>query len=278
MILYNNQQSDQLLNLAQVNLFTKISAFALLIPFLFVACENDSATSSEPERELVWEDKLNDNANNWITDETSGPEGWCGDITHHNDNNGPVSASSGSGYAVAEHGACNNYWQEQDVPSSGPYAFFGELASQWPSNGFTQELDIYLDPSWSAGPSGSVFIYVNSFRLLDGEYPNNLRYLFIPVTKQDGNLQVMGNNISEKGWYTFRFIFSNKDENLGVTFELIDGDQKILSSEIDQTSQSEEQISSFEATNTGNGYGWFLAINPDLGLPVDEQQMFHQES
>lgn len=288
MVHSNHQTTKQTTPGANTNQLKKAVLFCLIaIPLLIIGCKDDPTSTPdpepepkpepEPERVLAWEATLNNKATNWITDKTSGPKGWCGDITHYN-TNGPVSPASGSGYAVAEHGACNDFWQGQDVPSSGPYAFFGNLSDSWPENGFEQQLDIYLDPSWSAGPNGSVFTYANSFRLLDGEYPNNLRYVFIPVTKKDGNLQVMGNNITEKGWYSFRFVFSKKDGNLGVTFKLLDDDQAVFSSEIGKTSQSGEQISSFEATNIGNGYGWFVAINPDLGIPVDEQQKFHKES
>ena len=39
------------------------------------------------------------------------------------------------------------------------------------------------------------------------------------------------------------------------------------------TGFSEEDISSFEATNVGNGYAWFVSISEGLGVAIDEQRL-----
>ena len=70
----------------------------------------------------------------WLTDDTAGQEGWCGDIEQFESGSGPVSPSAGSGYAVVRHGGCNEYWTENGFPDgSGPFRPFGEFSESWPS-------------------------------------------------------------------------------------------------------------------------------------------------
>ncbi|GEM_PF-3590745 len=255
-----------------------VTLFLLLCtPLLLISCSDNPASTDNNDdnkvnREVAWEQTLESNANNWLTDEVSGPTGWCGDIVHHTSNNGPYEASNGSGYAIAEHGACNDYWQENGFPSSGPYAFYGKRFDQWPSGGFAQSLDIFLNPAWAAGPEGSVFTFSNAFRLLDGEYPNNLRYVYIPVTKKNGKMRVAGNEISGRGWYNFHVDFTDNEGNLQVQFTLRRDGNQLFTEELTETAISEEKTSSFEANNIGNGYAWFVAINPNLRIPFDEQE------
>lgn len=260
-----------------------IPIFALTIAFglALAGCDLLNAgddDTGEPTLETVFEQTFDDGTSGWLTDETSGPEGWCGDITHVSAGTGSVSPSAGSGYAVAEHGACNDYYVDNGFPSSGPYGPFGEYSDEWPSGGFAGALDIYLDPNWSAGPDGSVFTYAISIRLLDGEYPANLRYFFVPVTKQNGNLLVAGHEVTDAGWYTFRHVFSSDENgNLAVDFELVRDDQVLFTQAISSTSQSGEETSSFTASNVGNGYAWFVAIRPGLRLPIDEQKLLQRD-
>ena len=120
-----------------------------------------------------WHQSFDQSTDGWITDETPGEEGWCGDIEQVDQGSGPVMPSAGTGYAVVEHGACNDYWTENGFPDgSGPYAPFGGYSESWPD---VTELDIYLDPSWEVGTS---FTYAVSVRLLDVEtFADSFRYL-----------------------------------------------------------------------------------------------------
>lgn len=207
----------------------------------------------------------------WITDDTSGEAGWCGDIEHFATGSGPVSPSAGSGYAVVRHGPCNDYWTENGFPNgSGSYRPFGEFSESWPERGFTTELDIYLDPAWESGAS---FSYASALLLLDGTYPDNVRYLIFPVAKENGELTVAGNAVSEAGWYTFRQRFMNESGQLAVDFELVRDGESLFTQDVTTTGFSEEEVSSFAATNVGTGYAWFVSISEGLGVPIDEQRL-----
>jgi hypothetical protein len=216
-----------------------------------------------------WRQGFEDNLDGWITDETSGEKGWCGGIERFESGSGPVSPSEGNGYALVEHGACNAYYAETFSEGSGPYAPFGDYSERWPAGGYVTELDIYLDPEWEAG---TTFTYAVSFRLLDVEaFADSLRYLAVPVTKEDGDLLVAGNAVSEAGWYTFRNVFMDEDGDLAVEFQLVDGEQTLFTQDMTTTMLSEEEVASFSASNTGTGYAWFVSISEGLRLPIDEQ-------
>lgn len=250
-----------------------ILALTIALTLALAGCDSTGPDPDKPSLQPVFQQSFDDGTSGWLTDETSGSEGWCGDITHVSTDTGSVSPSAGSGYAVAEHGACNDYYVDNGFPSSGPYGPFGEYSDEWPTGGFAGALDVYLNPNWSAGPEGSVFTYAASIRLLGGEYPDNLRYFFIPVAKENGSLLVAGHEVTDAGWYTFRHVFSSKDGTLAVDFELVRDDQVLFTQAIPATAQSGEETSSFTVSNVGNGYAWFVAIRSGLRLPIDEHKL-----
>lgn len=245
--------------------------------FALVGCDSTGSNTEEPERDILFEQTFDSNTDGWITDAISGSNGWCGDIAQFGADGGPAMPSDGSGYAAAEHGACNDYWVEAGFPSSGPFGPFGEsndeVGFDSDNNGFVKELDIYLDPSWAA-PDTSVFTYAVSFDLLDTEYPDNFRYFFVPVTKPNETLLVAGEEVSTAGWYTFRHRFTSANGSLAVDFELLRGEEVMASQPVTTTTQSQESTSSFEVSNVGTGYAWFVAIQPDLQVPIDEHTLF----
>jgi hypothetical protein len=228
-----------------------------------------AAEVAAQESIAAWQQGFEENTDGWITDETPEAEGWCGDIERFESGGGPVEPSVGNAYAVVTHGACNDYWTENGFPEgSGPYAPFGEYSESWPSDGFTTELDIYLDPGWEAGTS---FTYAISVRLLDvTPLPDSFRYLTLPVTKEEGELLVGGNVVSEAGWYTFRHRFMDDGGQLAGEFQLVRGDETLFTQELTTTGFSEEEISSYETSNVGTGYVWFVSLSEGLNLPIDE--------
>jgi hypothetical protein len=237
----------------------------LSIPFVFAAHAAAQGSLSE------WHQGFEQNLEGWMTDETPGETGWCGDIERFERGGGPVLPSAGTGYAVVEHGACNEFYTEIFPEGSGPYAPFGDYSGSWPAGGYVTELDIYLDPEWEVGTG---FTYAVSFQLLDVEaFADSLRYLAVPVTKEGEALLVAGNAVREAGWYTFRHVFVDDDGNLSVAFQLSSGEQTLFTEHLTTTMLSEEDVSSFEPTNTGTGYAWFVSISDGLRLPIDEQRI-----
>jgi hypothetical protein len=253
------------------------SALALLFVGLLILAGCDSAGTNDdgpPERTTVWSQSFDTNTDGWITDKTSGASGWCGDMSHFNSDAGPVSASSGEGYATVAHGTCNEYWTNNGFPNgSGPFGPFDEYSEEWPSGGFVGALDIYLNPNWSAGSDGTVFTYSTAIRLLNKEYPDNFRYFFVPVTKANGALQVLGNEVSEAGWYTVRHVFTDDEGSLAVKFQLMKNGEVLFNTSVAQTALSEEDVSSFDTENVGTGYAWFVAIASDLDVPIDRHRL-----
>lgn len=254
----------------------RTSLAGLAISSLVAACHAQTVVPDGPTGfSLSWEESFESPATGWITDETPGPEGWCGDIRVE-DGGGP-GASGGSGFALVAHGACNDFWTENGFAAgSGPYAPFGTYSDTWPEGGFVTELDIYLDPAWSAAPDGTVFTYAVSAILLDQGYPAGLRYFMVPVTRSDGALRVGGHPVASTGWYTFRHRFTDDNGALSVGFELLrDGTVAFEQANV-ATGLSEERTSSFASVNVGTGYAWLAAIREGLLLPIDDQELYTQ--
>jgi hypothetical protein len=214
----------------------------------------------------AWHQGFEHNTEGWITDDTAGAAGWCGDITRYERGSGPVTPSVGHGYAVVEHGACNDFYDDDPVWSrgSGPYAPFGGYSDSWPQSGFVAELDIYLDPGWAEG-TGFDF-YVSMQMLNEG----SLRYLLFPVSRTGGKLLVAGHEVSDAGWHTFRVRFREVDGHLAVDFELAQKGRVLAAQPVLATAFTGEAISSFEVVNVGTGYAWFDLISEGLELPIDQ--------
>lgn len=235
-----------------------------------------------------WYQGFEQNTEGWITDEISGPSGWCGDVAQQGSDDGPVEPSLGSGYAVVEHGACNDYWSENGfADGSGPYA--PVAYTDGPTGDHMIAVDIYLDPRMSGG---TTFLVSASVRLLDQESP--YRYFFVPVTKKGRGLFVAGRQVPEPGWYTFRFRFTDDAAgNLSAKFQLVEGfralrqglseegdvfgtlprRQVLFTKQLTKTALTGEKTSSFSVSNVGNGYLWFVSIAEGLKLPIDQHQV-----
>lgn len=218
-----------------------------------------------------WHQGFNHGTAGWIDSDPSGPAGWCGTIDDADRRDGNLVPSAGRGYALVTHGACNAYWAEHGFPNgSGPYSPGAGYSTVFPDGGFVMELDIYLDPAWTAAEP---FTYSVSMSLLDQEYPDNFRYFMVPLTIEGGTLSVAGHPVREAGWYTFRHRFSEEAGKLAVDFELARHGRALFTVPVTETAFSAEPTASFDASNVGNGYVWFVAIAPGLRLAIDEHQV-----
>lgn len=226
--------------------------------------------SSAPFR--AWHQGFDHRADGWITDAVAGPGGWCGDIEQVGRRGGAVEPSAGSGYATVAYGACNDFWQARGFPASGPYSPGAGFSSGWPSSGFVQQLDIYLDAEM-----GTTFWLIASVNDLDDLF----HYFPAAVTTSGGSVMVTAggetHEVQEAGWYTFRYVFGDTGGDLAVTFELTKEGRDLfttpIASTLGGTSASELQVSGL-----GSGYLWFhwFAAPPEgLTIPIDEHQIRH---
>jgi hypothetical protein len=219
----------------------------------------------------TWKQGFQFGTEGWITAETPGPGGWCGEIQAVSRPGGDHVPSAGRGYAVVTHGPCNDYWTEHGFPGgSGPYSPGAGYSSAFPSGGFTTELDIFLDPDWT---DPNPFTYSVSIALLDEAYPDNFRYFLVPVVTGGGSLFVGEREITEAGWYTFRHVFGERDGHLSVRFQLDGGGEILSDTPVESTAFSAESASSFDAVRVGTGYLWFANIAPELSLAIDEHRV-----
>lgn len=259
----------------------------------------------------------------WITKEDPGPLGWCGSIERISrtssvpgrggspgpvarGNPGPVLPSVGGGYALVEHGRCNDFFAfgdgfSFDGATSAPATLTPELLSTtYPPSGFVQQLDVYLDPAYPAGVDGPdydtsegtveglvqtldggiaaavdgvVLHYANSLCVLaeGGCTTFDFRYFDIAVTKDGGVLEVAGHPVTEAGWYTFRHVFgSDAAGNLTVEFQLRRKGRTLFTEPVESTFLTGEATSDFAVDDLGSGYIWFVSIADGLELPIDE--------
>lgn len=246
----------------------------------------------------VWHQGFNGDTEGWYGAETLEDLGWCGSIESVDRRSSGVRPSAGRGHAVVSQGSCNENWTSVYGPdlvgapwSPGPA--LSALANPWPEGGYVVELDIYLDPDWTAAPleegtfvfepgadavqNTTVFSYSVSFFGFTVDPASPFRYVQVPVSPGSENLLV-GNDeypVAEAGWYTFRHVFSeNGDGNLQIRFELEARRGGTLHTE-DVTSLyfTGSSPSDFAVAEVGTGYAWFTSISPGLALPIDEYRV-----
>lgn len=286
-------------------------AMCTVLPMFLVACSESPTTpttfgSSNPtivpqsNASLLnsnapfknWHQGFNQGTAGWFGSETMGPLGWCGEIEQ---SAGGVGPSAGRAYATVAQSGCNAFWTPIFTSDfrTGPWApgpDFAGFSTVWPNGGFVVELDIYLDPTWTAaeldpgsfilGPGGTVFTYAVSVRELAS--PANafgsFRYFGVPVIADGGKLLIFGREVSEAGWYTFRHVIGNDSGHLAVDFELAErrGGTLFTIPVVTTTTlfgEPGETVSDLSATDFGSGYIWFLSISPGLDLPIDEHRV-----
>ncbi|WP_340112558.1 hypothetical protein [Maribellus mangrovi] len=212
-----------------------------------------------------------DDATGWM----DGNSGWYGSVTRV-EATSLLPASFGSWYALFEDGVT------EDGGVTGPFTRFDGYQSIFPDNGWSAEIDIYLDPAWAVG---SGFDYSVATSRISGAH---LRDFIFHVTKDEstGKLLVAGSNntnfavrqdleninnyeITSAGWYTFQHKFYNAEGTLAVDLNLLDANGSILFTE---TRNSSVDVIPDEVG--GNRYGWFTFINVDGGIAVDETELY----
>lgn len=220
---------------------------------------------------------------------------WCGSAERVDGRGADPSPSAGRGYATLEHGECIPFFSPAtSAPASGPVPNL--MSTTWPTGGFVQQVDVYLDPGYPSGtaagpssptfgPSGVtvantgdvVFMFAASVCLLNADgscpIPAGLRYFAVPVTRDDGALEVAGESVTEPDWYTFRYRFGDDGGDLSVEFQLIRDDRLVASTAVTETYLTSGYTSRFQAAGVGSGYLWFPSIADGLELPIDEHTL-----
>lgn len=225
---------------------------------LVVAALAAPATAAPPDRAdgaesqgntpfPVWHQGFQHDVDGWVGAETAGPLGWCGQVEHVDTRGGEDASpepSAGTGYALISAGGCNDYWSAAGIPGGAPYALGRDdtlpTSDGWPTAGYVESLDIYLDPAWSGRAAGALSLF----------YPDTVLQLAATVFERDyevgdvhtgphwvapvdvvpgeNALSVLDHRIDEAGWYTFRFAFTALDGKVQTAFQLRSDDGQVL--------------------------------------------------
>lgn len=194
-----------------------------------------------------------------------------------------VTSASGTG-----HGRIGHLRSVLDVNGSSvfgrssPYTKLGGYSSDFGS-GFTTSLDIYLDPTWSAGSGFDYSVAANrqtGFHLRD--------YIFHVGVVDGVGLLVNGSNnsigsfgapvlqtghggnayeVTSPGWYTLQHVFRDDGGVLAVDLNLLDSGGTLLHT--NTRSSVSDDITTMVG---GNRYGW-LAYNNIDGLAIDNTRL-----
>lgn len=218
---------------------------------------------------VLWKQGFEHGTDGWTTDETPGAPGWCGDIETV-ERGDAIAPSAGDAHAVVRQGACNEYWRANGFAESGPYSAGAGYSEGWPTGGYVTELDVYLDPDWTAPQPFTLAFSVN---LLDQPFGQGFRYFMVPAMVTVGALQVAGHTVVDAGWYTFRFKAGSDAGQLAVSFEMARHGQALARVPLTTTAFSGESASSFPTANVGSGYVWFAGIADGLELAIDEHRV-----
>lgn len=244
-----------------------------------------------------WKQGFNHGTDGWYGMETPGGLGWCGTIEQVARGNGDVLSSTGRAYAAVTQGTCNGLWNSPPPDGFGsglvgapwaPGPGFAALFNPMPADGYVMELDVYLDPAYEAvGPASGTFVFeagsgpslwegavigysASFFELSSGAF----NYLWMPVWEGDGELLVDSYRVTEAGWYTFRFVFSDDAGSLAVDFELADRTGGTLfTRSMNSTYFGGAPVSGFDPANVATGYTWFTSVSRGLELPIDEYRV-----
>ena len=271
----------------------------------------NAANSNAPFQ--TWHQGFNHGTVGWYGGETAAPLGWCGSIEQVMRGEGAVSPSAGRAYATVSQGPCHPTWTTAEGGDFGffspdlvnapwaPGPDFALYSESWPPSGFVYELDIYLDPTYSAAeppapsfndqvPGGTVFTVLAAIREL-GNPPeaSSFRYFGVQVFPGDGALLVQpgdfssvvagsgAHEVTRAGWYQFRWVFHSDDGGIAADFELRDRSGGTLFTRPFDVTFYEVfggvPLSELSTSDFGSGYTWFGAIAHGLELPIDEHRV-----
>ena len=225
-------------------------------------------------------------AGSWFNGFESDTVGWFtgtandyGTIDRVSSGTGGVPASTGSFYAQIT-GAPGDEIINGQPTNTGPYTWWGGNSSAFPSGGFTNSLDIYLNMSVGS-PDDTRFIFSSSINDQTGGYLNE--YYFIggyyggnqfviaandSASDQDPRTNPMPLTLTTSGWYTFQYQFFDSGGNLAV-------DMSVLNAQGDRLQIWNIRSPQYNlATQVGgNGYGWFVTEDfPTLAIDNSQQQ------
>lgn len=239
----------------------------------------------------AWHQGFEKGVEGWFDAGTPGDLGWCGSIAPGTRGSGPVAPSAGHGYAKVAGGPCNAFWSGLGVPFGAPYAPGPARAlysATWPRAGYVTELDVYLDPAWSGAftgtfSPGSLVQYAATIfpRDPDAEPFHTGPHYIVTVDAVPGRaaLSVLGQEVTEAGWYTFRFRFDEVEGRVRAGFDLRARNGRTLASvsEIAPVELLGPVQVPFSrpllASEYGSGHVWFFDIAFGLELAIDEHRV-----
>lgn len=252
-----------------------------------------SASPGERDSSLItWHQGFKQGTEGWYDGEDEAPWGWCGVIEAVKEGGGSVDVapSAGQGYALASAGPCNDHWGDI-LPRGAPYAPGPEgslFSDEWPDAGYITELDVYLRPSWRDAYQGTlsqnsiVQLGATVFEL-DYEIPDFHPFphwvVTVDAVPDQEAFTVFDHRIDEASWYTFRFVFSEKDGEVEAAFELRDhgGDLLTRVGALEPMKAQGLSMVPFEGElptdEYGSGHIWFMDIASGLQLPIDEHRV-----
>ncbi len=231
----------------------------------------------------AWHQGFQRDVDGWVGADTDGPLGWCGQVEHVDTRGGQDASpapSAGTGYALISAGSCNEYWSTAGIPGGSPYALGPDAAlptsDVWPTAGYVDSLDIYLDPAWSGQAAGALdFFYPDTVLQLAatvferdyevGDVHTGPHWVApVDVVPDEDALSVLGHRIDEAGWYTFRFAFTAVDGEVQAAFQLRSTDGQVLVAVEDMTPQAlagpvlQDFDESLPTAEYAAGYVWFF--------------------
>jgi hypothetical protein len=191
--------------------------------------------------------------------------GWFGSIGRVASDPSGVISASGDAHALVNGSA---------------YSFFGGSSDEF--NGkWVAELDVYLDPAWTAGTG---FDYSVAAYGTDGTHQRDFIF-HVTSDTSTGQLLVAGSNnsnfapredldtlvnnyrVQHAGWYTLRHTFRDNGGFLAVDLQLVDDNGVVVFTETRSTSAD-----TIPAEVGGNGYSWFTFVNV-TDLAVDNHRL-----
>jgi hypothetical protein len=177
---------------------------------------------------------------------------------------GPISrVASGTGGVTSAEGA----WHAETV--AGSFTQWGGYENAFPTNGYSTEVDIYLDMAKNtAAGTDDRFDYSSAINNTAGTHRRDFVFSVGTNPAAAGQFVMSASNnapgwpgnpgrdpftVSETGWYTFRHTFQNNGGVLAVEMDVLDDDGVVLHSWT--LSDASDVIGT---TVGGNRYGWFV--------------------
>lgn len=174
----------------------------------------------------------------------------------------------------------------------GPHTKFGGYSSVWPGD-WNTSINIYLDPSWTAG-QGLIYTVASNNKngthlrdfvfhagVLNDESTGGTNKLIVLADHHGSatsdalehikNFPALRGEVSQAGWYTIKHQFKNIDGKLNPTVHLVDPSGNHVKS---WNIQSVPEIGPIDDEVGGNRYGWFTHVTVSGGVAIDNVKRF----